>query len=291
MITVEQSQTLRAPFTVAQHEFLNGFTYIREGDICNRIEDVDPAWSFEVLSMERRETVAGITIVCTARLTICGVSRDGVGMASVTISQKKDYKTKQPIEGTEFEANEAEKSAATDALKRAARLFGIGRYLLNAENVKDERSLQQFLNSLNADTPSTPRTERQQDNPPPPAPQPKKRERVDNRHWSTDSRNNSVMDERLELLADASTQAKVDAAVKAVGSRRDYTTGSDYFQAVKKHVQDNSEGFVPDQVIRLENSGLDANPSPFSKFRKQPNTEPEYVDIDDATPEAIDIPF
>jgi len=46
------------------------------------------------------------------------------------------------------EANEGEKSAATDALKRCARLFGIGRYLLTLpDNVKDVDSMARWLKS------------------------------------------------------------------------------------------------------------------------------------------------
>jgi hypothetical protein len=57
------------------------------------------------------------------------------------LGQKEIVKTKQG-----GEANQAAKSAATDALKRAARLFGVGRYLLDLPNsVKDEKSLGTWL--------------------------------------------------------------------------------------------------------------------------------------------------
>ena len=131
MITSEQSEKLKDYFPVKSHEFLNGNTYISEEAITNRLDDVDPSWSLERLDVYRNESV----VTAIFRLTVCGVSRDGVGMAVVQLSKEKDR-----------EVNEAEKSAATDALKRAARLFGIGRYILEmGKAVTDYRSLEQWL--------------------------------------------------------------------------------------------------------------------------------------------------
>lgn len=110
-LTIEHSNTLKRPFSRADHEFVRSFVYLTEEAICNRIEEVDPAWTFELQRMERN----GEQSTVCARLTICGVSREGVGM--------QQFNEKAP---------EAEKGAATDALKRCARLFGIGRYLLDA---------------------------------------------------------------------------------------------------------------------------------------------------------------
>jgi len=103
---------LKAAFSRADHEFKQGYVYLTEDAITNRIEEVDPAWSFEIQRMDR---INDQTIVC-ARMTIKDVSREGVGMQLVTSNSNA----------------EPEKGAATDALKRCARLFGIGRYLLNA---------------------------------------------------------------------------------------------------------------------------------------------------------------
>ena len=125
MITPEQSAQLKEYFPVKSHEFLQGKTYISEEAITNRLDEVDPSWSFERLDITVRDT----QVIATFRLTVCGVSRDGVGMDSI----------KQG-------AGEAEKSAATDALKRAARLFGIGRYILEmGKAVTDYQSLERWL--------------------------------------------------------------------------------------------------------------------------------------------------
>jgi hypothetical protein len=149
MLTKEDLKVLQRPFAPNEHEFLKGNAYITEFAITNRIEMVDPAWSLEQVSLYHRPDTATNRpiVICTMRLTICGVSRDGVGMADV--SMMKDNKG---------EANEAEKSAATDAMKRAARLFGIGRYLLNLpDNVRDAASMTRYLGGQ-AQTPARPVT-------------------------------------------------------------------------------------------------------------------------------------
>lgn len=130
-LTKEMSDQLKDYFPVQAHEFLSGNTYISEEAITNRLDDVDPSWEFHKLEIHRD----GVTVTAVYRLTVCGVSRDGVGMASVQLSKDKDR-----------EVNEAEKSAATDALKRCARLFGIGRYILEmGRAVSDQRTLTDWL--------------------------------------------------------------------------------------------------------------------------------------------------
>jgi hypothetical protein len=124
-LTHEDAAKLNAPFDLDDHEFLRGFTYITELAICARLDTVDPAWTFEIKNIIERDSAVTVHGV----LTVKGVSRDGVG--SDVIRDK----------------NEPIKSAATDALKRAARLFGIGRSLVGLErNVKyDERTLKKWL--------------------------------------------------------------------------------------------------------------------------------------------------
>lgn len=125
MITPEQSAALKDYFPVEAHEFLQGKTYIREDDITDRLDEVDPSWTFERLDI----TVRDAQVVAIFRLTVCGVWRDGVGMDSIK----------------QGGAGEAEKSAATDALKRAARLFGIGRYILSMKGVSDAKATEAWL--------------------------------------------------------------------------------------------------------------------------------------------------
>jgi len=102
---------LKRAFAFADHEFTRGFVYLTEDAITDRIEEVDPAWTFDILNIVHE----GNNAICHARLTIKNVARDGVGMQQIL-----------------EKAGEPAKGAATDALKRCARLFGIGRYLLNA---------------------------------------------------------------------------------------------------------------------------------------------------------------
>lgn len=129
-LTAEDIKTLKRPFAAKHHEFLNGLAYIGEALVTARIEEVDPAWQFEITSVNRSNDI----VTVQARLRIKNVTRDNVGMAKVIASKSGS------------EANEAEKSAATDALKRCARLFGIGRYLLTLpDNVKDTASLERWL--------------------------------------------------------------------------------------------------------------------------------------------------
>ncbi len=113
-LTQDDLQTLRAPFPSSEVKQIDkgygALDYIDEEPISNRIEDVDPSWSLgEPITIE--DTPSSVTIKIS--LTIKGVTRWGVG------TEKKNS------------GNEPFKSAATDAFKRAARLFGIGRYLLN----------------------------------------------------------------------------------------------------------------------------------------------------------------
>lgn len=115
-LTDEHVRLLTAQFDASDHEERDGRTYIREKAITDRLDEVDPSWTWELLGEPKHRD--GV-VVQAGRLTVHGVWRDGVGMESVRTTK------------TGGEANEAEKSAATDALKRAARLFGIGRYLLD----------------------------------------------------------------------------------------------------------------------------------------------------------------
>lgn len=123
-LTKDDVTTLTRHFLPGEHEFVRGFTYITEQAITTRLDEVDPAWTLTILDTHQRNE----QIVVTARLTIKGVSRDGVGMQKIERKETTDEKTG---EIKPFESGEPEKGAATDALKRAARLFGIGRYLLD----------------------------------------------------------------------------------------------------------------------------------------------------------------
>jgi hypothetical protein len=84
--------------------------YLQHTDVMARLEEVDPAWTSEVLGEER----SGDSCYVRTRLTIKGVARENVG------------------EGGD------PKAAYSDALKRAAMLFGVGRYLYDSSTVWTE---------------------------------------------------------------------------------------------------------------------------------------------------------
>lgn len=138
-LTHEQVNQLTGFFQPQEHEFLRGFTYITEGAITTRLDEVDASWTFEILNTTTRNE----QITVHARLCVAGVWRDNLGMTKIMTGQNNS------------ETNEPEKAAATDALKRCARLFGIGRYLLDLpSSVKDMDSLTGWLNSRKAEKPA-----------------------------------------------------------------------------------------------------------------------------------------
>jgi hypothetical protein len=134
-ITREDFAKLAAPFAAKDHEFIRGYIYIEETAICSRIEEVDFSWEWKTVSVTRENDVA----VVVGALTINGITRYGTGQQVV----QRDAKGGESV-------GEAAKGATTDALKRAARLFGIGRYLLQCpKEVKDEGpALNKWLASL-----------------------------------------------------------------------------------------------------------------------------------------------
>lgn len=81
--------------------------YVQHTDVYGRLEEVDPAWSCEVVSLSQQRDV----LSCEMKLTVKGVTRTNVG------------------EGDD------PKSAYSDALKRCAMLFGVGRYFYDSETV------------------------------------------------------------------------------------------------------------------------------------------------------------
>jgi hypothetical protein len=126
-ITVEHFKKLIAPFPADDHEFKppRNYVYIRETPLCERIEEVDLSWEWRIETVNRYDP-KGMIATTIGHLTICGVTRSGEG--SQTVEFQKN---------SELESGEAEKGSETDALKRAARKFGIGRYLLQCPaNVK-----------------------------------------------------------------------------------------------------------------------------------------------------------
>lgn len=81
--------------------------YVSHTTVAARLEEIDPSWCFEILETTR----SGEKCCVRARLQIQGVSRDNCG------------------EGEDF------KGACSDALKRCAMLFGVGRYFYESKGV------------------------------------------------------------------------------------------------------------------------------------------------------------
>lgn len=139
-LTADDLAILKRPFPANDHEFIRGFVYITESAIMNRIDEVDPAASFELLETPRIRDNAGTNgtprVIAVGKLTIKGAVRMNTGMADAQLTKDN------------VETGEPEKSATTDALKRCARLFGIGRYLLYVpRNVKDIQALARWLDA------------------------------------------------------------------------------------------------------------------------------------------------
>lgn len=118
MLTQEDLKKLAAPFPddvigVKAQSFNRERTkvmlvlYVQHTDVYDRLESVDPAWSMKVSD----EQVRGDTTFTRVALTVKGVTRENSG------------------EGGD------PKSAVSDAIKRAAMLFGPGRYLYDSDQV------------------------------------------------------------------------------------------------------------------------------------------------------------
>jgi len=136
MLTNEDVKALCERFKPGQHGFLpygGHKPYIEEFAITSRLDKVDPSWEWNFVSSNQREN----QLVYVGTLTIKGVTRFGVGMQAILTNDKEE------------EINEPEKSAATDALKRAARLFGVGRYLLVApDSVQNQQTLEAWFSKI-----------------------------------------------------------------------------------------------------------------------------------------------
>jgi hypothetical protein len=151
-LTHEQVKELGRPFPLEAHEWRKGrndkdYVYITETAVILRLNEVDPSWTLVITDRAEREysttrkntktgemySLSAHELAITVNLTVCGVTRYGVGMAEIAP-----------------DAAEADKSAVTDALKRAARLFGVGGYLLNDPPGKAQFA--QWLNSQNGRT-------------------------------------------------------------------------------------------------------------------------------------------
>ena len=89
-------------------------------------------WDWQVVNVQ----TTGISYIVHGRLTINGVSRDGIGGADLKFASKSTSRTLQDVAPEGFE--NCVKSAETDAFKRACEKFGLGLFL----SVSDEARLE-----------------------------------------------------------------------------------------------------------------------------------------------------
>lgn len=150
--TREDSDQLKAPFPARQHGFVKtgqGYKpYITRFEVESRIEEVDPAWQFVIKKVERvasAGTKDGYRVVVHASLTIKGVTREAIGMADVLLT--KPRANTNTGEMLTDEANDPEKAAESDAIKRCAWHFGVGRYLTKC-SASSEQELDRWLQAM-----------------------------------------------------------------------------------------------------------------------------------------------
>lgn len=123
-LTREELQKLSAPLPLesghevrVQQELQGGsramwLVYTTEQPVRERLTEVDPNWSLRHVS----EIATANYVAVTVELTVCGVTRTGTG-------------------GRDGNSKDTALGAATDALKRAARNFEIGAYLLDTATI------------------------------------------------------------------------------------------------------------------------------------------------------------
>src|SRR5690606_27065902 len=92
--------------------------YTTEDPVTTRLTEVDPGWQLRNTQI----VISGDSATVSQELVVCGVARTGVGGAS-------PKKSGAPVD------QDVVKAAATDSMKRAARLFGVGAYLLDGPRI------------------------------------------------------------------------------------------------------------------------------------------------------------
>lgn len=129
MLTREDLDTLRAPFAPAEIEFLRGYAYVREYAVNTRLSEVDPSWMMQITAWEYRSEAH---VVVMGSMTLKDVTRYGVGEQLNEPSKDRQTGAVNPPK-----VLDCAKGAATDLLKRLARLFFVGAYLTELpDNVK-----------------------------------------------------------------------------------------------------------------------------------------------------------
>jgi len=96
------------------------FSYVEGAEYIRRLNDVfEGNWSFEIVEHQVREA----EVVVLGKLIADGVTKMAFGGSSITVSR----------EGEVISIADDFKAAATDALKKAASLFGVGLHLYSSD--------------------------------------------------------------------------------------------------------------------------------------------------------------
>lgn len=145
-LTQQDVQRLFAPFDFGEHDLnQNGFFYIAEYAVMQRLNEIDPSWEFRILAVNHRtsgaENMGLLAVEVHAQLIVKGVTREDYGQGG-SRSVGKDGSPLRDGENTE-----AVKGAVTDALRRTARKFGIGAYLTSLKK-KGEEAKRELMNYI-----------------------------------------------------------------------------------------------------------------------------------------------
>jgi hypothetical protein len=89
-------------------------------------------WEWQVVNVQS----TGISYIVHGRLTINGVTRDGIGGSDLKFASKSTSRTLQDVAPEGFE--NCVKSAETDAFKRACEKFGLGLFLSVSDEARTE---------------------------------------------------------------------------------------------------------------------------------------------------------
>lgn len=118
-------ESLERPFPEAlirtrKGPFGQTFSYVEGAEVIRRLnEALEGTWSFEILEHHVRDT----EVVVLGKLTTDGVTKMAFGGSSITLTR----------DGELVSIADDLKAAATDALKKAASLFGVGLHLYGAD--------------------------------------------------------------------------------------------------------------------------------------------------------------
>lgn len=112
---VPEDQVMRRPGPRDRNGNVKELSYVEWHTVADILDAACPDWVHEVKSIQQ----IGEGVVTTVKLTICGVSREGVGVGAAN--------TDMGIKKSEH-----------DALKRAAVKFGVGRELYKSEAVHEQ---------------------------------------------------------------------------------------------------------------------------------------------------------